>query len=84
MSGRSTNGGASCTEIKFTVVPSLPGLHPFESVALVPGDKTVVTTLRLGEEARLDADKFALGEAAVKGLLLRLGSETESYLNQVS
>jgi hypothetical protein len=79
------NLGVSCTEIKITCTPPAWVSPPFESVALVPGAKTVVTTLRMrgGKESGLDADKFALGPQEVTRLMLRLAAESESFLNQV-
>jgi hypothetical protein len=83
MSGKPINSGVSCTEIKITVTPPAFVGASFETVALVPGHKTVVTTLRLGEEGLLDTDEFKLGQDAVNMLLLKLASETESYMRHV-
>jgi hypothetical protein len=85
MAAKAYHMGLSCTEIKITVAPPWP-IPPFQSVALVPGEKTVVTTLRLGpgEGSGLEAEKFALGEQAVTELMVRLACEKESFLTKVN
>ena len=82
-----TSTGVSCTEIKILVAPPpVFGKHipPFESVALVPGSKTVTTTLCLGRaDGGLVADKFDLDKDQVLALLLRLAYEYNSFLDKV-
>jgi hypothetical protein len=81
-SQRIMNMAVSFTEIKITLAPPWTE-KTFQSVAVVPGAKTVVTRLRAGKKGCLEAEKFALGEEAVQGLCMKLGSETESFLNEV-
>jgi hypothetical protein len=75
------NFGASCTEMKITVAPPWC-TETWQRPALVPGEKTVVTTFRLGEEGVLDGE-FELGKDGMRRLLMELGQEKESFLKDV-
>jgi hypothetical protein len=71
----------SCTEKMITVAPPWCK-ETFQRPALVPGEKTVVTTFRIGEEGVLDGE-FELGKTKMRNLLLYLGEEKESFLKDV-
>jgi hypothetical protein len=75
------NSGASCTERRIILAPPMTSCN-YLSVALVPGERTVVTTFRKGEEGAIDAE-FVLGEDGMRALLYDLAFEHESYLDKV-
>ncbi len=65
------------------VTPPLLLGHPFQSVALVPGDRTIVTTLTMDAEDALIDDRFELSKNQVLGLLYGLAQEHTSFLTKV-
>ena len=73
----------TCTEEKFLLNDD--ELHP--RVALIPGARTVVTSVFLDNcldtQTTYSADKFFLGKRALFKLLVRLASETISYVHTV-
>ena len=73
----------TCTEEKFLFNEDEINPH----VALIPGARTVVTSVCLDEcldtPRTYSADGFFLGERALNALLLRLGRETISYVHMV-
>jgi hypothetical protein len=85
--GSATNtGGVSCTEkIIMVTPPPLFGQHitPFQSVALVPGDRTIVTNLTMDAEDALIDDRFEFSKEEVADLLYGLSKEYNSFLTKV-
>ena len=73
--------GVSCTEIMINVAAPWM-MEPIRRPALVPGEKTVVTTFQTGEEGVLDAE-FKLGKHQINSLLMKLGTEKNSFLDAV-
>ena len=67
--------------MKITLAPPWTR-ETYPSVALVPGERTVVTTFRGGEEGVIDAE-FVLGEDGMRSLLYDLALEHKSYLDKV-
>jgi hypothetical protein len=65
----------TCTEVMLT--------EPFDHVVLVPGAKTIVTTLSMERPGVLLDGKFTLCKAAIDELLYHLSKELKSYMKQV-
>ncbi len=65
--------------------PPLFGQHitPFQSVALVPGDKTIVTHLTMETADALIDDRFEFSKEEVADLLSGLSREYNSFLKKV-